>query len=101
MKSAHVAALAAAFFSCYGQFDSFARDADANVMRIISGYVSTRHKWKPTEYRIEPHGSERGLDVYWVIWLAEEHSIIPGGGKSFEVFYDRKTHRITQELGFE
>jgi hypothetical protein len=99
MKSALYVALVLALYSAPS--DAFARDSDPVAVSVISHYVVSHYRWKPSEYRIERHGSDRGQQVYWVIWLAEEHTAIPGGGKSFEVFYDQKTQRITRELGFQ
>lgn len=99
MKSALYVALVVTLFSTLG--DAFARDYDPVAVSVISRYVASHYKWKPREYRIERHGSDRGQHVYWVIWLAEENSGIPGGGKSFEVFYDYRTRRVTRELGFQ
>jgi hypothetical protein len=76
-----------------------ASESDANS--VIAGYVRFHKKWKPSQYRIEHHGREKSLDVYWVIWIAEERRPYPGGGKSFEVFYDSKAHQVVRELGFQ
>ena len=99
MKAALYAVLVSVLFGVPG--DAFARDNDPEAESVIRHYVASHYKWKPREYRIERHGPERGQQVYWIIWLAEELSRIPGGGKSFEVFYDQRTRRIKRELRFQ
>jgi hypothetical protein len=75
-----------------------ANDRDAQA--IVDRYVETSRHWKPNEYRIVQQGRDRDKDVYSVVYTLEALGV-GGGGKSFAVLYDPKTHKVTKELAFQ
>jgi hypothetical protein len=98
MKRALIALFIGIFAVAAATFTA-ASEVDANS--VIARYVATHKKWKTSQYRIERHGREGPLDVYWVIWLADEKLPYPGGGKSIEVLYDSQAHQVIQEFRFQ
>jgi hypothetical protein len=73
----------------------------SDARTIVAQYVASHKGWRPSQYRIEQDKKENGLMVFTVVYLDDERKSIPGGGKSFEVYYDPIKRKIVEELGFQ
>lgn len=75
----------------------------SEIEAAIAVYLGAGKQWRPEDYRIEHRGA-RDDDRVWVVWAVhadDEKGLAPGGGKSLELWVDRKSKRITKELGFQ
>lgn len=66
-------------------------------------YVLTEKKWQKDEFRIEVKGVKNGENyaVVWAIFLEDEKTPVPGGGKSIELHIDLSNYKVIQELWFQ
>jgi hypothetical protein len=71
------------------------------ALAIISRYVAGRKGWRSTQYRIDTAERRGRVAMYIVVYLEDEKKAIPGGGKSFEVEYDRSQKRVVREWGLQ
>jgi hypothetical protein len=103
MKSLIVCLLAVAVLGgCSSTNEKAITARDYDAVRIIHEYVAKHQRWTEKEYRIERDRTEGRFIIYTAINLRdEEPGVAPGGGESFEVFYDPRGHKIVKELHFE
>jgi hypothetical protein len=71
---------------------------DANGVAAVHRYVAAKKHWDSRSYRVEAGRREATLIRYDVVFLADEKSGVPGGGKSFEAFYDPASGKIVKVL---
>jgi hypothetical protein len=66
-------------------------------------YVGRTKGWHPGEYRIEEHGPgvDKSVDVFAVVYLADEQSPHPGAGQSVLLDVHRSSRRITRETRYQ
>jgi hypothetical protein len=75
----------------------------AEIESAVEVYLSAGKKWRREEYRIE-HRGPRDDGRRWVVWAVhadDEKGLAPGGGKSLELWFDRQSKRVVNELGFQ
>ena len=73
----------------------------AEIESIVAVYLGAGRSWRPEEYRIE-HRGPRDEGRRWAVWAVhadDEEGLAPGGGKSLDLWIDRKTKRVVKELG--
>jgi hypothetical protein len=75
-----------------------ANEREANGIAAVHSYVAAKKHWDRRSYRVEPGRREANLMTYEVVFLADETSRVPGGGKSFEAFYDPASDKIVKVL---
>ena len=77
------------------------RSATLNLAKIVDEYLARTKGWKRAEYRIEERGAspDGGSDVIAVIHIEDERSSRPGAGRSVQLYVDRRSHEVIQELG--
>jgi hypothetical protein len=71
---------------------------DANGIAAVHRYVAAKKHWHSPSYRVEAGPREATLIRYDVVFLAGEKSGVPGGGESFEAFYDPASDKIVRVL---
>ena len=71
---------------------------DANGIAAVHRYVAAKKHWDSRSYRVEAGRREAKLVAYEVVFLADETSRVPGGGESFEAFYDPASDKIVKVL---
>ena len=74
---------------------------DAAAVAAIDNYVKRTRQWPKDSYRIEFKRREKNVLVYWVIHTDDEKSIVPGGGKSFEIHIDSADQHVIAEYHFQ
>jgi hypothetical protein len=64
-------------------------------------YLSHRKEWKRYEYRLESRGASADgrSDVTAVIFLKDESATHPGAGQSVDVFVDKTSGQVINEVG--
>lgn len=69
----------------------------------VVNYLLEKKGWKGDAYRLESRGvSSDGLsDVTAAIYLQDLKGAEPGGGKSVEIFVDRKSGKVLREVGWQ
>jgi hypothetical protein len=83
-----------------GELDDAER---AEIERAVEVYLAAGKKWRREDYRID-HRGPRDDGQRWVVWAVhadDEKGLAPGGGKSVELWIDRKDKRVVKELGFQ
>jgi hypothetical protein len=74
---------------------------DQAGMAAVHRYVSTHKHWKHSDYHIDGASTSGRLFVYHVVFLADADATSPGGGRSFEAYYDPQIHTVVKPLYFE
>jgi hypothetical protein len=68
-------------------------------LAAVYRYVATNKQWKARDYRIEAPKRDRGLIMYEVFYFADlKPPVYPGGGESFEAYYDPKRDKVAYVL---
>jgi hypothetical protein len=76
---------------------------DPQIDAAVVLYLGVGKKWRPEEYRLEHRGSSPD-GKYWIIVAVhadDEAGLAPGGGKSLELWVDKKSRMVIKELGFQ
>ena len=68
---------------------------------VISQYVISHKHWPANVFRIERKECDCSYALYYIIYLPELKNAVPGGGKSFAVYYDEQRHRVVKEMHFQ
>jgi hypothetical protein len=71
---------------------------DVNGIAAVHRYVAAKKHWDSRSYRVEAGHREGKLVAYDVVFLADDTSRAPGGGESFEAFYDPASDKIVKVL---
>lgn len=77
------------------------QDSSQNEITIIKQYIATQRGWKPDDYKIERSRLEDHYVVYMITYLPDLTMGYPGGGKSFEAYYDPKKREVVKEMHFQ
>jgi hypothetical protein len=77
------------------------QDSNKQEIAVVEQYVTLRKGWSPSDYKIEKSRRESRYIVYLVTYLADQKLPYPGGGKSFEAYYDPATHKVVKEMRFQ
>jgi hypothetical protein len=64
----------------------------------VQNYIDKTKHWRSHDYSIEAHGMNHGSEVYWVTYLPDLKQRYPGGGESFEAWYNPRTRKVTKVL---
>jgi hypothetical protein len=75
----------------------------AEVEAAARVYLGAGKKWRPEEYRLEHRGASPD-GKYWIVVAVhadDEAGLAPGGGKSLELWVDKKSKMVIKELGFQ
>jgi hypothetical protein len=77
------------------------RPETSNNENVVAKYITRTKGWKRTEYRIESRGlsPDARCSAFAVIYLDDERGASPGAGRSVELYVDRASHQVIQELG--
>jgi len=76
-------------------------NGDLDSKLAVEEYVKKTKHWTAGSYRIELNRREKNFLVFWVVNKEDEKSIVPGGGKSFEVHVDSTNHHVLDEFHFQ
>jgi hypothetical protein len=79
----------------------FAFAGEDEGIAVVGRYIADTKHWKPIEYKIEKQCEEMGCTVYMVRFLADAKQPYPGGGESFEAYYDPSTRRVVKTTRFQ
>lgn len=91
-------ALALALSSCATTSSVSSADRARGLAAVHRYVLATKH-WRPREYRVASTKRERGLLVYEVTFLPDlRPPVAPGGGESFEAYYDPRQDKIVNVL---
>lgn len=74
---------------------------DKKVQQLIDNYVIREKGWDKDSYCVKFNRREDGAKVFLIIHQEDEISIIPGGGKSFEIHIDEINMEIVRVLLFQ
>ena len=88
------------FNSCAASKSTTVKNGD-EALAIINRYVAAEKGWRSSQYRIDTAGRRGRITMYIVVYLEDEKKANPGGGKSFEVEYDRSQKRVLREWGLQ
>jgi hypothetical protein len=99
MKSTLVAALLV--FALLAPCAAIAADGDAAAVAVVSGYVREHKHWKDADYQIRRDRTEDQCIVFLVTYLPEQKRAVPGGGKTFEAYYDPTQRKVVKEMHFQ
>ena len=80
--------------------DSAVPDEQA-VVSVIRRYVTETRRWPASAYRIEKPRRDGQLVVCQVTYLADLKQQYPGGGKSFDAYYDPMLREVVRTLYFQ
>jgi hypothetical protein len=75
----------------------------AEIEAAIVVYLGAGKKWPREEYRIEHRGPSKDAK-HWIVVAVhadDEKGLAPGGGKSLELWIDRRSKQVLKELGFQ
>jgi hypothetical protein len=69
----------------------------------VAAEVKAKLGWEPAEYRLEARrfDEEGKILTIDVVNLESMRNPVPGGGKSWQVLYDVRGHRVVQWLKFQ
>ena len=73
------------------------------IEAAVAVYVGAGKAWRREDYRIE-HRGPRDEGRRWAVWAVhadDAQADAPGGGKSLELWIDRASKRVVEELGFQ
>ncbi|BBM03574.1 hypothetical protein [Microbulbifer sp. GL-2] len=76
-------------------------EREKKIYSLVQTYVSDVKGWPDDSFCVELNRQEGGVIVFWVIHKDDKASLIPGGGKSIEVYVDQKEMKIIKELAFQ
>jgi hypothetical protein len=76
-------------------------NSSQDEITIIRQYVATQKGWNPSDYKVERIRQENHYIVYMVTYLPDATILYPGGGKSFEAYYDPATRKVVKEMRFQ
>ena len=71
------------------------------VEKAAAGYLAKTKKWTPHEYRLEAQPATPEDYVIKVVYMKDETSAHPGGGKSVVLRINKSSKRVTGETGFQ
>jgi hypothetical protein len=76
---------------------------EARIGEAATAYLRQKKQWRPTEFRLQPRGTtpDGRCAVLWAVYLEDERTPTPGGGKSVELYIDRGECRVVRELRFQ
>jgi len=88
-------------FATFAVVGSSAAEDSKSDISVISQYVVSHKHWSPKIFRIEKKNCDCAFAYYEIIYLPELKNGVPGGGKSFAVYYDEQLHKIIKETHFQ
>jgi len=74
---------------------------NVELIELVEAYVSKTKGWPRDDYHIQFDRNEGEVIVFLVVHAEDESSMIPGGGKSVEVYVNSDKLEVIKELGFQ
>ena len=77
------------------------QNSSEDEITIIRQYIATHKGWNQSDYKIERTRQEDQYIVFMVTYVPDLSIPYPGGGKSFEAYYDPTKREVVKEMRFQ